>query len=104
MSGARFPSLVDDLPLTRSALEFAAARHDGQRRDADSAPFILHPLEVAQLLRGRGYRDAIVAAAVLHDVVEDTDVEPAELERRFGPRSGAPGGRGHGAVVGGHVP
>ena len=81
---ARFPSLADYLPLTRSALEFAAVRHHGQRRDADSAPFILHPLEVAQLLHGRGYRDEVVAAAVLHDIVEDTAVKPAELQRRFG--------------------
>jgi len=81
---ARFPSLVADLPLTRRALEFAAARHEGQRREADWAPFILHPLEVAQLLRGRGYRDEVVAAAVLHDIVEDTGVEAAELEERFG--------------------
>ena len=43
----RFPCFVDDLPLTRRALEFAAARHGGQERDADHAPFILHPLEVA---------------------------------------------------------
>ena len=53
-------------------------------READHAPFILHPLEVAQLLRGRQYRDEVVAAAVLHDVVEDTGVGPDELERRFG--------------------
>jgi (p)ppGpp synthase/HD superfamily hydrolase len=80
----RFPSFVQELPVTRSALEFAAAHHEGQRRDADLAPFILHPLEVAQLLRGRDYPDPVVAAAVLHDVIEDTDVEYAELEQRFG--------------------
>jgi (p)ppGpp synthase/HD superfamily hydrolase len=79
-----FPSFVEDLPITRSALEFAAAHHAGQLRDADRAPFILHPLEVAQLLRGRDYPDAVVAAGVLHDVIEDTDVEYGELERRFG--------------------
>ena len=44
----RFPSFVDDLPLTRRALEFAAARHGGQEREADHALFILHPLEVAE--------------------------------------------------------
>lgn len=81
-----FPSFVDELPLTRSALEFAAARHTGQRRSADRAPFILHPLEVAQLLRGRGYGDEVVAAAVLHDVIEDAGVGHPELERRFGAR------------------
>ena len=50
-----FPSFVAELPITRRALEFAAEHHAGQRRDADRAPFILHPLEVAQLLRGRDY-------------------------------------------------
>jgi (p)ppGpp synthase/HD superfamily hydrolase len=80
-----FPSFVAELPVTRSALEFAARRHRGQRREADWAPFILHPLEVAQLLRGRDYPDHVIAAAALHDVVEDTGVEVDELEHRFGP-------------------
>jgi (p)ppGpp synthase/HD superfamily hydrolase len=88
-SARRFPSFVDELPLTRRALEFAAEQHHGQRREADHAPFILHPLEVAQLLRGRGYPDPVVAAGVLHDVIEDTEVEPAELGRRFGERVAA---------------
>jgi (p)ppGpp synthase/HD superfamily hydrolase len=82
----RFPSFVDELPITRDALEFATARHTGQRRLADHAPFILHPLEVAQLLRGRDYPDEVVAAGVLHDVIEDAGVSRAELEQRFGPR------------------
>lgn len=81
-----FPSFVEELPLTRAALEFAAARHTGQRRAADRAPFILHPLEVAQLLRGREYDDEVVAAAVLHDVIEDAGVGRQELEQRFGAR------------------
>ena len=81
----QFPSFVDSLPITRSALEFAAEHHEGQRRDSDDAAFILHPLEVAQLLRGRGYPDEVVAAGVLHDSLEDTDATPLELEQRFGP-------------------
>jgi (p)ppGpp synthase/HD superfamily hydrolase len=80
----RFPSFVSELPLTRRALAFAASRHADQRREADQARFILHPLEVAQLLRGRDYPDAVIAAAVLHDVVEDTRTELGELEREFG--------------------
>jgi (p)ppGpp synthase/HD superfamily hydrolase len=79
-----FPSFVDELPVTRRALAFAARRHRGQRRDADHAPFILHPLEVAQLLRGRGYPDEVVAAGVLHDVIEDGHAEHAELLAEFG--------------------
>jgi hypothetical protein len=81
---ARHPSFVDRLPTTRRALEFAAARHRGQTRQADRAAFILHPLEVAHLLYGRDYPDHVVAAGVLHDVIEDTDAASEELERQFG--------------------
>jgi len=79
-----FPSFVDELPLTRRALEFAAARHGGQEREADRAPFILHPLEVAHLLHGRGCPDVVVAAGVLHDTVEDAHVTLEELRSHFG--------------------
>jgi (p)ppGpp synthase/HD superfamily hydrolase len=82
----RFPSFVDELPLTRRALEFAAARHGGQEREADHAPFILHPLEVAHLLHGRGCPDEVVAAGVLHDTVEDAQVSVEELRAHFGDR------------------
>ena len=43
------PTFVQDRPLTLAALAFAARAHDGATRDADGAPFILHPLEVASL-------------------------------------------------------
>jgi (p)ppGpp synthase/HD superfamily hydrolase len=79
-----YPSFVGELPLTRAALDFAADRHRGQRRGADRAPFILHPLEVAHLLHGRGCADHVVAAGVLHDVIEDTEVAGDELSQRFG--------------------
>ena len=69
----------------RRALEYAASEHEGQRREADNAPFILHPLEVAHLLQGRDYPDHVIAAGVLHDVLEDTDATEAELAERFGP-------------------
>lgn len=83
-AGETHPTFVDHLPLTRDALEFAGARHAGQRRPGDNAPFVLHPLEVASLLDRSHYPDYVVAAAVLHDVLEDTDAERADLERRFG--------------------
>ena len=79
-----FPSFADELPLTRNALAFARERHAGQRREADDAAFILHPLEVAHLLSNLGYADEIVAAGVLHDSLENTDATPLELETRFG--------------------
>ena len=45
-----------------------------------------HPVEVACLLHEAGYPDEVVAAGVLHDVLEDTEVTRADLERRFGER------------------
>jgi (p)ppGpp synthase/HD superfamily hydrolase len=78
-------SFVDRLPLTQAAIEFAGERHAGQRRPADEAPFLVHPIEVASILERSHYPDHVVAAAVLHDVLEDTDGKRSELEEQFGP-------------------
>jgi hypothetical protein len=67
-----------------SVLAFAARCHAGQRRASDGAPFIEHLSEVARLLRDAGCPDVVVAAGLLHSVVEDTDVSAAELTARFG--------------------
>jgi (p)ppGpp synthase/HD superfamily hydrolase len=75
---------VKQSPVTRDALAFANERHAGQTRDLDDAPFVTHPVEVACLLHEEGYSDEVVAAGVLHDVLEDTDAEPEELLSRFG--------------------
>jgi (p)ppGpp synthase/HD superfamily hydrolase len=83
-AGAAF-GFVDDLPLTRDAIAFAQERHSCQRRAADGAPFLLHPLEVASMLKRSRYPDHVIAAAVLHDVLEDTDAERSDLNARFGP-------------------
>jgi hypothetical protein len=99
----QFPTFVDALPLTRGALEFAAERHDGQRGTPMTPPFILHPLEVAQLLRSYGYPDEMVAAGVLHDSLENTDATPLELEQRFGSQVAALGVRGLRAVAHRHL-
>jgi (p)ppGpp synthase/HD superfamily hydrolase len=77
-------SFVRELPLTKAAIEYAQSRHGDQRRAADGAPFLVHLLEVASLLERSGYPDHVVAAAVLHDVLEDTDTDTAELRSRFG--------------------
>jgi (p)ppGpp synthase/HD superfamily hydrolase len=74
-----------ELPTTRRAIAYALERHGDQRRQADGAPFIVHPLEVAALLERSDYPDYVVAAAVLHDVLEDTGADSRELEARFGP-------------------
>jgi (p)ppGpp synthase/HD superfamily hydrolase len=74
----------EEMPLAQDAIDFARSQHEGQRRDADDAPFVVHPLEVAILLRDEGYPDHVVATGALHEVLEDTDVDKDELEDRFG--------------------
>ncbi len=72
------------LPMAQAAFRFARARHAGQRREIDHAPFIDHPIEVASLLYGVGQPDEIIAAGLLHDALEKTATTSAELDRRFG--------------------
>jgi (p)ppGpp synthase/HD superfamily hydrolase len=82
----RFPTFSREFHLTNSAVEFARRFHRGQRRVSDRAPFILHPLEVASLLYSCGASDEVVAAGVLHDVVENTSVGFEQIDGEFGPR------------------
>ncbi|HEY2317522.1 MAG TPA: HD domain-containing protein [Solirubrobacteraceae bacterium] len=82
----RAPLVGSGLHQTLTALAYAVERHAGQRRDADGAPFMLHPIEVATMLADVGAPDHVVAAGVLHDTLEKTAAEPDELRERFGPR------------------
>jgi (p)ppGpp synthase/HD superfamily hydrolase len=70
--------------LIRSAMKFAARSHANQRRDSDQGPFIEHPIEVARLLRDAGCPDVVIAAGLLHDVLENSDSSIAELTACFG--------------------
>jgi (p)ppGpp synthase/HD superfamily hydrolase len=72
--------------LTGAALAWARELHGGQVRAVDHAPFILHPLEVGALLSGRGFDDEVVAAGLLHDLVEKTDARVEDVRERFGDR------------------
>lgn len=67
------------------AIDYAERMHAGQRR-SDGTPFILHPLEVASLLHEAGAEDDVIAAGVLHDLIEKADVAATELRERFGSR------------------
>ncbi len=70
-------------------MAYAEEQHAGQRRKVDGAPFITHPIEVASLLFSAGAADDVIAAGVLHDTIEKTDTDRAELRRRFGTRTAA---------------
>ena len=77
-------SFLRHLPLTQEAVLWAVQQHAGQRREADGADFVMHPIEVASLVEGDGYPDHAVAAAVLHDVLENTDATVEDVQERFG--------------------
>jgi (p)ppGpp synthase/HD superfamily hydrolase len=72
--------------LIAEAYEIAVDAHHGLRRRNDTN--IDHPAAVARLLHHEGFDDEVVAAALLHDVVEDTDTEMEEIVERFGPGVG----------------
>ena len=80
------PPFVEGRRLIRAAFEWAAELHASQLRDVDRAPYILHPLEVAALLVSRGCDEEVVAAALLHDVVEKSDTGVEDVRERFGER------------------
>jgi GTP pyrophosphokinase len=76
-------SCPPDVGLVCRAFEFAYNLHKDQRR-ASGEPYICHPVAVAGLLRDLGGGSATIAAGFLHDIVEDTDVTPEQLEEMFG--------------------
>ena len=80
------PALRRDSELVAHAHDLASDAHAGQRRKDDGTPYITHPVTVAGLLDDAGFGDEVIAAALLHDVVEDTDMGSAELRERFGER------------------
>ncbi|MGN0158515.1 MAG: HD domain-containing protein [Brotaphodocola sp.] len=72
--------------MIRRAAKFAAKAHEGTFRKGTQIPYIFHPMEVAQITAMITDDPEIIAAAYLHDVLEDTNVTAEELEKVFGSR------------------
>lgn len=72
-----------DVKLISKAYEYAAKVHEGQFRYSGE-PYILHPVSVADILTGLGMDDSTIAAALLHDVIEDADVSYETIVDMFG--------------------
>lgn len=72
--------------LVAKATAFAAYAHDGQTRKGNALPYILHPMEVANIASVMTNDPEVLAAALLHDVAEDCGVTEEELKLRFGKR------------------
>src|ERR1700735_5197847 len=73
--------------LLNRAYVYAMKAHGAQKR-ASGDPYISHPLEVAAILTDLKLDDATIAAALLHDTIEDTDATRAEIDKLFGPEIG----------------
>jgi guanosine-3',5'-bis(diphosphate) 3'-pyrophosphohydrolase len=80
---------TEDVSLILKAFNFAALKHRDQRRkDERASPYINHPITVAETLWKIGgiRKVTTLVAGILHDIIEDTDTAPEELERQFGPK------------------
>lgn len=77
-----------DTGLIADAFAFAQEAHGEQKRESGE-PFVSHPLGVAEILVSLQMDDITVAASLLHDVVEDTEVTLEEIQERFGPEVAA---------------
>ena len=72
--------------MYEKAVKFATKAHEGAVRKYTAAPYITHPIAVAELVRVFDPRPEVWVAAILHDVVEDTPVTLEEIEAEFGPK------------------
>jgi guanosine-3',5'-bis(diphosphate) 3'-pyrophosphohydrolase len=76
---------MNDAELITKAKEFATRVHQGQlRNDIYDNPYIIHPQEVVELVTASGGSTAEIAAAWLHDTVEDTPTTIEEIRKQFG--------------------
>ncbi len=73
--------------ILEEAIIYATIMHQGKVRKFRGNPFILHPIEVAQILSTMTGDDEVITAGILHDIVEDTDGTLEEIEKRFGKRA-----------------
>ena len=74
------------MELVSEAIAFAVKAHDGMRRKKSESPYILHPMEAAVIVGTMTDDQNVIAAAALHDVVEDAGITLQEIEERFGKR------------------
>jgi len=75
-----------DTSLLDKAIVFAVQAHEGQERRGHGFPYVVHPLEAVSIVASITPDQELLAAAALHDVVEDCDISHEDVEREFGAR------------------
>ena len=73
----------EDRSMLKKAYDYAQAAHANQKR-ASGEPYFIHPCAVAEILMDLGLDKATIAAALLHDVIEDTDSTAEDIRKEFG--------------------
>jgi (p)ppGpp synthase/HD superfamily hydrolase len=76
---------MKDTPLINKAKMLAGKAHEGQFRKYSGMPYIVHPIEVATIVQTVEHSDEMIAAALLHDVVEDTDYSFEDIANEVSP-------------------
>lgn len=76
--------MLSSTDLIEKAAKIAAQAHMGQTRKGDDTPYIVHPFMVALLLKERAFSDVCIAAALVHDVLEDTEYGADALRDALG--------------------
>ena len=74
------------MELVTKATIFAVNAHDGMKRKTNKNPYILHPMEAAAIAGTMSESQELIAAALLHDVVEDAGITAEQIETEFGKR------------------
>lgn len=72
------------MELIEQALQVAVTAHKEQVRKSDGSPYVVHPIMVSRIVEHHGFSEIVVAAALAHDVLEDTDVTEDELRAKLG--------------------
>ena len=72
------------MDLIEKAYRLMLSAHGQQTRKTDDSPYVVHPLMVAKKLARLGFSDAVIAAAMVHDVLEDTEVDEKTLRQELG--------------------
>lgn len=72
------------MELVEKAREIAHKAHEGQVRKTDGSPYVHHPEAVAEIVKEHGFGEEVVAAALVHDVLEDCDMTETELREELG--------------------
>jgi RelA/SpoT family (p)ppGpp synthetase len=76
---------VSDLKKIQKALDFACKLHEGQKRQSEE-PYIIHPIAVAEILIDLNCDTDTICAGLLHDTIEDTEINIIQFENEFGPK------------------